>query len=66
MRRCGTLAATSDCAVRSTIRSRNENFSERRGPRSGVTKPASTNARIVLFGNPSNFSVSCTPYRCIR
>jgi len=50
MRRAGIFAEASACAVRRTIRSRNENRQDLRGPRSGVTNPASTKLWIVLRG----------------
>ena len=61
MRRAGTFAATSACAVRSTIKSWNENWKAPRGPRAGVTNPAPISARIVLRDSPSNRSTSRTP-----
>jgi hypothetical protein len=61
MRRAGTFAATSDCAVRSTIRSWNENRHALRAPRAGATKPAVTRARIVSRGMRSSLSTSPTP-----
>src|SRR5207245_2684905 len=61
----GTFAAASACAVRSTIRSWNENRYDLRGPRSGDTKPALTRLRIVLRGSRSSRSTSRTPYWCI-
>src|SRR4051812_12539677 len=62
MRRCGTFASASVCAVRSTIRSWKENRQAPRAPREGDTKPASTRARIVLRDRRSIFSTSRTPY----
>src|SRR6185436_20761033 len=59
-----TRAAASAWAVRSTIRSWNEKRSVLRGPRLGVTKPASTSARIVLRGRRRSFSTSRTPNWC--
>ena len=61
MRLFGTLAAASACAVRSTIRSWNENCQLRRGPREGVTNPARTSARMVLRGSRRSRSTSCKP-----
>jgi hypothetical protein len=58
----GTLEFARACAVRRTIRSRNENCQALRGPRDGETKPASTNVRIVLRGSRRSFSTSRTPY----
>jgi hypothetical protein len=58
MRAAGTFDAASACAVRSTIRSWNENSQVLRGPRAGATKPALTSARIVLRGRRSSFSTS--------
>jgi len=49
MRRCGTFASTSACAVRSTMRSWNVKRHVLRAPRAGETKPAFTSARSVLF-----------------
>ena len=49
--RLETLEATSACAVRSTMRSWNENRSALRAPRSGATNPAFTSARIVCAGS---------------
>src|SRR6185503_19815021 len=66
MRLAGTLAATSACAVRSTMRSWNENRHALRGPRAGETKPASIRARMVLRGSRRSFSTSRTPYWCTR
>jgi hypothetical protein len=60
MRAGGTFAAASACAVRSTIRSWNENSQVLRGPRWGATKPALISARIVLRGRRSSFSTSAT------
>src|SRR5581483_1853082 len=65
IRRAGTLAAASACAVRSTIRSWNEKSSERRGPRAGDTNPAFTRLWIVLRERLSSRSTSRTPYWCI-
>src|SRR6185503_14824619 len=64
IRFAGTRAAASAWAVRSTIRSWNEKRSVLRGPRLGVTKPASTSARIVLRGRRRSFSTSRTPNWC--
>jgi hypothetical protein len=61
MRRCGTLALASACAVRSTIRSWNVNCHAPRGPRDGVTNPAAIRARSVLRGRRRSFSTSLTP-----
>src|SRR6202171_1773321 len=66
IRLCGTFASASACAVRSTIRSWNENSHALRGPRAGDTNSAAINARIVLRGRPSSFSTSPTPYGCIK
>src|SRR6185369_11550194 len=66
MRLAGTLAATSACAVRSTMRSWNEKRHALRGPRAGETKPASIRARMVLRGRRRSFSTSRTPYWCTR
>jgi hypothetical protein len=62
MRRAGTRASTSACAVRSTIRSWNEKRHAPRAPRDGVTNPASTSERMVLRGSRSSRWTSCTPY----
>ena len=64
MRRCGTCAGASACAVRSTIRSWNENSQALRGPRAGDTNPASTRLWMVLRGRRSSRSTSRTPYGC--
>ena len=61
IRRAGTLASTSACAVRRTIRSWNENRQAPRAPRVGVTNPASTSERMVLRGRRSRRWTSCTP-----
>src|SRR5471030_888777 len=65
MRRCGTWASASACAVRSTMRSWKENRHALRGPREGETKPAAISVRMVLRGRRSSFSTSRTPYECI-
>src|SRR5712691_4487504 len=65
IRFAGTLAAASAWAVRSTMRSWNENRNVLRGPRAGETKPALTRLRIVLRGRRSSFSTSRTPYCCM-
>src|SRR6266581_2170147 len=65
IRFAGTLAAASAWAVRSTMRSWNENRNILRGPRAGETKPALTRLRIVLRGRRSSFSTSRTPYCCM-
>src|SRR5688572_19230075 len=62
MRRGGTFDDTSDCAVRSTIRSWKEKRRALRGPRAGDTKPADTRARTVARGRRSSRSTSSTPY----
>src|SRR5678815_375547 len=64
MRRAGTLAIVSACAVRRAIRSWNEKRQALRGPRAGETKPAATSERMVLRGSCSSFSTSRTPYCC--
>ena len=61
MRRVGTFAATSACAVRSTIRSRKEKRQALRGPRIGETNPARTSVRMVLRERRSIFCTSPTP-----
>jgi len=61
MRRAGTLASTSACAVRSTMRSWNEKRHAPRAPRAGVTNPAWTSERMVLRGRRSRRWTSCTP-----
>src|SRR5262249_18483420 len=65
MRRWGTLASASACAVRSTIRSWKEKRHALRGPRVGETNPAAISARMVLRGRRSSFSTSRTPYCCM-
>src|SRR5690349_25080499 len=64
MRRGGTLAAESACAVRSTMRSWKEKRQALRGPRLGVTKPACTSMRMVLRGSRRSCCTSRTPYGC--
>jgi hypothetical protein len=61
IRRCGTCASASACAVRNTIRSWNEKRQLLRAPREGDTNPAETSERIALRERPSSRSTSRTP-----
>ena len=54
IRRFGTFAEASAWAVRSTIRSWNENSQALRGLRAGETNPASTRLWMVLRGRRSS------------
>src|SRR5579862_2611478 len=62
--RC-TLASMSARAVRSTIRSWNENRYSRRGPRPGRTKPARIRLRVVAGASCRTRSTSRTLYERI-
>src|SRR6185369_15637576 len=65
MRALGTFASANACAVRSTMRSWKEKRWLLRTPRAGDTKPAATNARMVLRGRRRRRSTSSTPYGCV-
>ena len=61
IRRAGTFASASACAVRRTMRSWKENCQAPREPRAGATKPAAISDRIVPRDRRSNRSTSRMP-----